>query len=84
MLAKPKAEKAPAPAKATTAKKAVAKSEDKPKVAKAAPAKKAPAKAAKVDYTQMTVAELKAAAKDKGIEGYTGLKKAELIAALNK
>jgi len=32
----------------------------------------------------MTVAELKAAAKEKGIEGFTGLKKAELIAALNK
>jgi len=78
------AKKAPAPAKATTAKKAVAKSEDKPKVAKAAQAKKAPAKAEKADYSKMTVAELKAAAKDKGIEGYTGLKKAELIAALNK
>ena len=71
---KPKAAKAPAPAKA----------QDKPKAAKAAPAKKAPEKAAKVDYTQMTVAELKAVAKEKGIEGYTGLKKAELIAAINK
>ena len=77
------AKKAPAPAKATTAKKAVAKSEDKPKVAKAAPAKKAPAKAEKADYSKMTVAELKAVAKDKGISGYTSLKKAELIAALN-
>ena len=75
VLAKPKAEKAPAPTKATTAKKAVAKS---------APAKKAPAKVKKVDYSKMTVAELKAAAKDKGISGYTSLKKAELIAALNK
>ena len=84
VAAKPKAEKAPAPAKTTSAKKAVAKSDDKPKVAKAAPAKKAPAKAEKADYSKMTVAELKAAAKDKGIEGYTGLKKAELIAALNK
>ena len=84
VAAKTKAEIAPAPAKATTAKKAVAKSEDKPKVAKAAPAKKASAKAEKADYSKMTVAELKAAAKDKGIEGYTGLKKAELIAALNK
>ena len=82
--AKPKAEKAPAPAKATSAKKAVTKSEDKPKVAKASPAKKAPAKAKKADYSKMTVAELKAAAKDKGISGYTSLKKAELIAALNK
>ena len=70
------AEKAPAPAKA----------EEKPKAAKAekAPAKKAPAKEAKVDYSKMTVAELKAAAKAKGISGYTSLKKAELIAALNQ
>ena len=82
--AKPKAEKAPAPAKAAAAKKAPAKAEVKPKAAKAAPAKKAPAKAAKVDYSKMTVAELKAAAKDKGISGYTSLKKAELIVALNQ
>ena len=81
---KAKAEKAPAPAKATTAKKVVAKSEDKPKFAKAAPAKKAPAKAEKTDYSKMTVAELKVTAKDKGISGYTSLKKVELIAALNK
>ena len=89
--AKPKAEKAPAKvedkpkvAKAAPAKKATAKVEDKPKVAKAAPVKKATAKVTKVDYSKMTVAELKAAAKDKGISGYTSLKKAELIAALNK
>ncbi|MDC0479181.1 50S ribosomal protein L21 [Flavobacteriaceae bacterium] len=84
VAAKPKAEKAPAPAKVAVAKKAPAIAEDKPKAAKAAPAKKAPAKEAKVDYSKMTVAELKAAAKDKGISGYTSLKKAELIAALNK
>ena len=84
VAAKPKAEKAPAPAKVAVAKKAPAKAEDKPKSAKAAPAKKAPAKEVKVDYSKMTVAELKAAAKDKGISGYTSLKKAELIAALNK
>jgi len=60
------------------------KAEDNPKAAKAIPAKKAPSKVAKVDYTKMTVAELKAAAKGKGISGYTSLKKAELIAALNK
>ena len=84
--AKSKAEKAPAPAKATAAKKAPAIAEEKPKAAKAekAPAKKAPAKEAKVDYSKMTVAELKAAAKAKGISGYTSLKKAELIAALNQ
>ncbi len=84
VAAKPKSEKAPAPAKVAVAKKAPAKAEDKPKAAKAALAKKAPAKEAKVDYSKMTVAELKAAAKDKGISGYTSLKKAELIAALNK
>ena len=79
---KPKAEKAPAPAKAAATKKALAKAEDKPKAAKAAPTKKAPAKAAAVDYSKMTVAQLKVASKEKGIEGYTSLKKAELIAAL--
>ena len=77
--AKPKAEKAAAPAK-----KATAKTAEKPKAEKVTPAKKAPAKAAAVDYTKMTVAELKAAAKGKGIAGYTSLKKAELIAALSK
>ena len=77
--AKPKAEKAAAPAK-----KASAKTAEKPKAEKATPAKKAPAKAAAVDYTKMTVAELKAAAKGKGIAGYTSFKKAELIAALSK
>ena len=94
--AKPKAKKAPAkvedkpkaakaaPALKVPAKKAPAKVEDKPKAAKAAPAKKAPEKEAKVDYSKMTVAELKAIAKDKGISGYTSFKKAELISALNQ
>jgi len=84
--AKPKAEKAPAPAKAEEKPKA-AKAEKAPAKkapAKKAPAKKAPAKEAKVDYSKMTVVELKAAAKAKGISGYTSLKKAELIAALNQ
>lgn len=40
--------------------------------------------AATVDYSSMTVAELKAAAKEAGIKGYTSLKKAELIEALTK
>ena len=36
------------------------------------------------DFSSMTVAELKAAAKEAGIKGYTSLKKAELIEALTK
>ena len=52
--------------------------------AKAAVKKAASKKATVVDYSKMTVTELKAAAKEKGIAGYTSLKKAELITALNK
>ena len=37
-----------------------------------------------VDYSSMTVAELKACAKAKGISGYTTMKKAELIEVLSK
>jgi len=36
------------------------------------------------DFSKKTVAELKEIAKDKGIEGYTSMKKAELVEALNK
>jgi large subunit ribosomal protein L21 len=63
--------------KKVTAKKVTKKEE--PKVEKAAP--KAPVSN---DLSSKTVAELKALAKEKGITGYTSLKKAELIEALTK
>ena len=37
-----------------------------------------------VDYSKMTVAELKEAAKNAKVEGYSTMKKAELVAALEK
>ena len=61
-------------------------SDDKPNPTVLAKVKKETVKQKKpeVDYSKMTVAELKAAAKDKGISGYTSLKKTELIAVLNQ
>ena len=54
------------------------------KVAPKKEAKKETAKEEKQDLSKLTVAELKAMAKDKNIEGYTSMKKADLIAALEK
>ncbi|MBQ8659768.1 MAG: 50S ribosomal protein L20 [Bacilli bacterium] len=57
-----------------------------PKAAKPAAKKetKTETKSAAVDYSKMTVAELKEAAKAANIEGYTSMKKAELVEALSK
>lgn len=45
--------------------------------------KKETKKEEKVDYSEMTVAELKKIAKEKGISGYSTMKKDELISSLN-
>ncbi|MEY8020658.1 50S ribosomal protein L21 [Muriicola sp. SD30] len=77
----PKAKKETAPkAAAPKAKKEAPKAKE---TKKAAPAKKAAPKAS-ADLSKNTVAELKAMAKAKGLEGYSSMKKAELIAALSK
>ncbi len=70
-------------AAAPKAEKAAPKKEAKPaapKAEKAAPKKE---ESTSNDVSSMTVAELKAMAKEKGITGYTSMKKAELIAALS-
>ena len=54
------------------------------KVAPKAALKKEAPKAEVVNLSKMTVAELKAAAKNKGVEGISAMKKADLIAALSK
>ena len=76
-------------AKAFTALVEIAKAANEGKVSKKAETKKAETKKVaekteKVDYSKMTVAELKDAAKAANIEGYTSMKKAELVEALSK
>lgn len=55
-----------------------------PKTVKVEAPKTEVAVEATVDYNKMTVAELKAIAKEKGISGISAMKKADLVAALTK
>lgn len=55
-----------------------------PKAAKVEAPKAEAAVEATVDYNKLTVAELKAIAKEKGISGISAMKKADLVAALTK
>ena len=66
----------------TVKEEAVAKKPEKKETAKKTEAKKETKKS--VDYSKMTVAELKKAAADKKIAGYSTMKKAELVEALSK
>ena len=74
-VAKKEEEKAEKPAKKATKKEEKVEEEKKP-------AKKAVKKEEKVDLSTLTLAELKAMAKEKEIKGYSKLKKEELIEVL--
>ncbi len=64
--------------------KVVKKEVKKVEAPKAEAKKEAPAKkeAAKKDYSTMTLAELKAVAKEQGVSGYSTMKKADLLAVI--